>query len=200
MGNGIVANGKNTANSGAVIWNTGTKANVDIHLYGGTYTVTPGNTKGSAISIQDNGGELHIHEGVKVIGSATAPAIYVGTSNLRTSELYITGATIEGAIKINHLARDKGYSTTIDIEDSRVDAVALGKDVSFTITGDTVINELTVAEGAKFTVGDLGIGAQISVRGSDVISEAGANVPLYFDYFEPLSGELKIVDNALVLR
>lgn len=200
MGNGIVANGKNTANSGAVIWNTGTKANVDIHLYGGTYTVTPGNTKGSAISIQDNGGELHIHEGVKVIGSATAPAIYVGTSNLRTSELYITGATVEGEIKIKDLAKDKGFSTTIDIEDSRVDAVALGKDVSFIIAGDTVINELTVAEGAKFTVGDLGIGAQISVRGSDVISEVGANVPLYFDYFEPLSGELKIVDNALVLR
>ena len=106
----------------------------------------------------------------------------------------------KGEIKINDLAKDKGFSTTIAIEDSRVDAVALGKDVSFIIAGDTVINELTVAEGAKFTIGEIGIGAEICVQGSGVISEAGANAPLYWAYFKPLSGELKIVDNALVLR
>jgi len=100
MGNGIVTTGKNTSTLGGVAWNTSTKSGVSIHLYGGTYTVTADNTKGSPISIQDNGGELHIHPGVKVIGSGTAPAIYVGTSSLRTSELYMTGVTVEGTIRI----------------------------------------------------------------------------------------------------
>jgi len=199
MGNGIVANGKNTANSGAVIWNTGTTKNVNIHLYGGTYTVTEANTKGSAIAIQNNGGEIHIHEGVKIIGSATAPAIVVGTSNLRTSELYITGATVEGGIKISDCATAKGFSTTIVIDDSQVDTVELGKDVSFTVAGDTVIEKLTVAEGAKFTVGELGSAALITVAGDGVVSEANANMAAYQGCFKPYSGTLTIQNNALVL-
>ena len=199
MGNGIVANSKNAESSGAVVWNTGTKTNVNIHLYGGTYTVTPENTKGSAIAIQNNGGEIYIHEDVKVIGSATAPAISIGTSNLRTSELYVTGASVEGAVKISNLATAKGYSTTLVITDAVLDSVVLGKDVSFTVEGDTTIEKLTVTEGAKFTVGDLGIAAEICVQGSGTISEANDYVPLYFDYFKPCSGDLKIENNALVV-
>jgi hypothetical protein len=198
MGNGIVSNGRNSDCSGAVIWNTGTKTNVDIHLYGGTYTVTPGNTKGSAISIQNNGGEIHIHKGVKVIGSATAPAIYVGISNIRTSQLYIDGATIEGTILIKDLAVEKGYSTTVVIEDSKVGTVKLGKNVSFTVAGDTVIEKLQVTSGAKLTVGKLQDGAMITVAGDGVISEINANMADYLGYFKPASGKLWIEDNALV--
>ena len=146
MEKSIVTTGKNTSNMGGVAWNTSTKSGVSIHLYGGTYTVTADNTKGSPIAIQDNGGELHIHNGVKVIGSATAPAIYVGSSNLRTSELYITGATIEGTIQIKDLATDKGFSTTIVIENSQIDAVKVGKNVSFTVDSDTVIEKLEIAQ------------------------------------------------------
>ena len=199
MGNGIVANGKNVAKSGAVIWNTATKTNVNIHLYGGTYTVTADNTKGSAIAIQNNGGEIHIYEGVKVIGSATAPAITVGTSNMRTSELYITGATVEGSIQISDCATAKGFSTTIELTDSAIDAVVLGKDVSFTLAGDTVIDKLTVAEGAKFTVGALGDNAMITVAGDGVVSEANANMNAYLHCFKPFSGKLSIEADALVL-
>lgn len=198
MGNGVVTTGKNTANMGGIAWNTSTKTNVSIHLYGGTYTVTADNTKGSAIAIQDNGGELHIHEGVKVIGSQTAPAIYVGTSNLRTSELYITGATVEGEILIKDLATDKGNSTTIVIDDSKLGSVKLGKNVTFAISGDTLIEKLIVTDGAKFTVGDLGSNALITVEGSGIVSEANANMNMYLDCFVPCSGKLWIEENALV--
>lgn len=198
MGNGIVSNGRNSDCSGAVIWNTGTKTNVDIHLYGGTYTVTPDNTKGSAISIQNNGGEIHIHKGVKVIGSATAPAIYVGISNIRTSQLYIDGATVEGTIMIKDLAVAKGYSTTVVIEDSKVSGVELGKNISFTVAGDTVIEKLQVTTGAKLTVGKLEADAMITVAGDGVISEINANMADYLGYFKPVSGKLWIEDNALV--
>ena len=199
MGNGTVANGLNSSASGAVIWNTGTKTNVEIHLYGGIYTVTPENTKGSAIAIQNNGGEIHIHEGVKVIGSTTAPAIYVGTSNMRTSELYINGATVQGEIQIKNCATDKGYSTTIVIEDSSVDAVALGKDVSFTLAGDVVIGKLTVANGAKFTVGQLEGNAMITVAGDGIVSNVNDDMVEYISCFKPFSGKLTIQDNALFM-
>jgi hypothetical protein len=198
MGNGIVANSNNKENTGTVVWNTGTKTNVDIHLYGGTYTVTPENTKGSAIAIQSNGGEIHLYEAVRVIGSATAPAISISTSNLRTSELYLNGASVDGTLKISDLAVEKGFSTTIVAKDAALKTVKLGKDVSFTVEGDTTIEKLEVTPGAKFAVGNLGIGAQICLQGEGVVSEASANVALYFQYFKPYSGELRIEDNALV--
>jgi len=199
MGNGTVYNGKNSALSGGIIWNTGYTGNVSAHLYGGTYTVTPENTKGSAISIQNNGGVVYIHEGAKVIGSATAPAIYVGTSNLRTSELYITGAAVEGSIQIKNRATAKGKATTILLEDAKVSAVELGTDVSFTVAGDTVIDKLTVTTGAKLTVGDLTEHAMITLAGDGVVSEANANMAAYLGCFKPCSGELAIENDALVL-
>ena len=199
MGNGIVSNGKNSASSGAVVWNTGTKTGVEIHLYGGTYTVTPENTLGSAISIQNNGGEIHIHRGVKVIGSATVPAILIGSSHLRTSELYIDGATIEGSLKIKDLAKDNGFSTTVAINDSTVSSVELGKDVSFTVSGDTVIGKLQVNSGAKFTVGQLTGNSMITVAGAGVISTVNDNMADYVRYFKPFSGELTVKDNALYM-
>lgn len=199
MGNGIVATGKNTSGMGGIAWNTNTQTNISIHLYGGTYTVTADNTKGSAIAIQDNGGQLHIHEGVKVIGSKTASAIYVGTSNLRTSELYVTGATIEGSILIKNRAVDKGFSTTVVIDDSEISKVELGKDVSCIIAGNTGIDKLTVAEGAKFVVGQLGLIPRICVQGNGVVSEPNANMAAYLNCFTASSGELWIEDNALVI-
>jgi hypothetical protein len=135
---------------------------------------------------------------VKVIGSATAPAIYVGISNIRTSQLYIDGATIEGTIMIKDLAVEKGYSTTVVIEDSKVGTVKLGKNVSFTVAGDTVIEKLQVTSGAKLTVGKLEADAMITVAGDGVISEINANMADYLGYFKPVSGKLWIEDNALV--
>ena len=199
MGNGIVSNGKNTNYSGGVIWNTGTKTGVDIHLYGGTYTVTPENTKGSAIAIQANGGELHIHRGVKVIGSATAPAIYVGISNLRTSQLYITDATVEGKIQIENCKDKATYATTVVLDNTKVTEVGLGKDVSFTVKGDTEIGKLTVTKDAKLTVGELGEAAAICVSGSGVISEAKTNMADFLDRFTALTGTLKVENGALVI-
>ena len=198
MGNGTVYNGKNSGLSGGIIWNTGYTGNVKIHLYGGVYTVTPENTRGSAISIQNNGGVVYIHEGAKVVGSATAPAIYVGTSNLRTSELYMTGVTVEGRIQIKDCAVAKGHSTTIEIDSCAVNAVELGKDVTCTLAGDTVIGKLTVTDGAKFTVGELGTSAMVIVAGDGVVSEANDNMADYLKCFSPFSGKLTIQNNALV--
>jgi len=77
--------------------------------------------------------------------------------------------------------------------------VELGKDVSFTLAGDTVIDKLTVAEGAKFTVGYLGENAMITLAGDGIVSEAKDNMELYYDCFKPYSGKLAIENNALVL-
>lgn len=184
---------------GGVAWNTNTKSGVSIHLYGGTYTVTADNTKGSPIAIQNNGGELHIHEGVKVIGSATAPAIYVGTSSLRTSELYMSGVAVEGKILINDCATDKGFSTTVELDNCTADAVELGKDVSFLLAGDTVIDKLTVATGAKFTVGELTSAAMIIVAGNGVVSEVNTNMSGYLKYFKAYSGEVSVENHVLVV-
>lgn len=201
MGNGIVANGRNDARQGAITWNTGTKTNVDIQLYGGTYTVTPENTNGHAISINNNGGDITIHPGVTVIGSSTAPAIYVGISNIRTSVLNINGATVYGSVKIENCKDKATYATTVVVEDSKLNVVELGKDVSFTVKGNTTIEKLIVTEGAKFTVGVLGANAKINVQGNGIITEASANVNTYKNQLVSTYGcELKVENNALVAR
>ncbi len=200
MGNGIVANANNTAKTGAIVWNTGTKTNVDIQLYGGIYTVTKDNVNGSAILINTNGGDITIHPGATVIGSKTAPAIYVGTSSIRTSVLTINGATVDGILKVYPLNVSAGYSTTITLDDATVAQVDLGKDVSFIVKGDTKIHQLNIDEGAKITVGDLTSNAKINVKGNGVISEANAKMSTYFGMFTSYGCQLSVENNALVAR
>ena len=65
------------------------------------------------------------------------------------------------------------------------------------ITVTKTMNEDEALEGAKFVVGRLGLAAQICVQGSGVISEANENVPIYFNYFKPYTGQLRIEGNAL---
>ncbi len=202
LGNGIVSGGRNESGVGTIHYNSGTKTGIYINLYGGTYTVSEGNTKGSAISIYNNGSEINLYEGVKAIGSDTAPAVYIATSNTRSSVMNIKGATIEGGFRINEPSKANEYSfTTVVVEDSTIDFVDLGKDVSFTVSGNTVIGKLNLVEEAKFTVGELGETAKIDVLGNGVITELNSKLAEYVEkgYILSTHGcKLSVVEDALV--
>ena len=83
---------------------------------------------------------------------------------MRTSVLTIKGATVYGSVQINAPKTPATYATTIVVEDAKLNVVELGKDVSFTVKGNTTIEKLIVTEGAKFTVGELGAKAKINVH------------------------------------
>lgn len=201
LGNGIVSGGRNESGVGTVHYNSGTTSGIYINLYGGTYTVSEGNAKGSAIAIYYNGSEINLYEGVKAIGSDTAPAVFIANSERRTSVMHIKGATIEKGLKIANLYLAGKQSTTVVVEDSTIDFVTLGKDVSFTVVGNTVINKLNLVQDAKFTVGELGENAKINVLGNGVITEINSKLSDYVEkgYILSTHGvKLSVVDNALV--
>ena len=209
MGNGIVASGYDAANCGGLTWNTNSNDNY-INLYGGTYTVTPANTKGSPIAIQENGGVYNIYKDVKVIGSATAPAIYVGKAQLAKAMLNIEGATIEGNIVIAEAKKAEGSKylsetagiSVVTLKDTKVNGVTLNKNVTFTVAGATVIEKLEIAAGAKITLGELTSGASIAVAANGTFSEASANAAQYVKYFKGCEGYKTPVvkENALFIE
>ena len=211
MGNGVVAGGINKAKEGAVQYNTATAGAV-INLYGGTYTTTTANTKGSVIVLAENGGEINLFEGVKVISRNGAAAIYVNKAGLVPAIMNIDGAVIEGDIVTEtpvkntadwaaNLVTANAGKTNITLKDTSVNMVTLAKGVTFTVAGNTTIEKLIVKDNAKLTVGELGSAASINVSGNGVISETNSKLSTYFGSFKSTYGcELSVKDNALVAR
>jgi len=209
VGNGNVSSGYNKANEGATIAiNTSGKGGA-VNIYGGTYTKAASAVDSSVIAIHSNGGKIYLAKDVKVVAVDAQPAVLFGKAALRSSELIVEGATIEGLIKtVSPAANTESKSVTdtagiskIELTDAKVDSVSLAKGVSFTVAGDTVIKKLDVAAEALITLGELTENASITVKANGVFSEPSDSASKYArnNYFVPVEGykSITVVNNAL---
>lgn len=199
MGNGTVTgNFTDVANlnRGAVVDTTPSKADcaqtTSINLLGGTYQKAEGNTQLTAVSIWNNGGRIHVYN-----GAAVKDGIYVGTSNILASELVVFGGTVEGGIV---LAGSQKHDSVLILAGGTVDGVRMPANAMCGVTGAPVVNAMTLAEGAKLTLGELTEGASLTVNASGVFTNPSELAESMLEYFH-ITNEgdtIEVQENALV--
>ena len=171
MGSGTVSGynswGSSHANRGSAIFLNNATVDNGISLYAGIYTMQPNTTPSSVISSYTNGGRLYIYEDV-IIDADGGLALYTANAKLRTNDIKVIGATIQGDVT---LTENPTKTSTILLRDANITGTvtaAAGNTLCF--DGRTNVGKLVVPSGVKVDFTDMKSGSSVHVSADGVFS------------------------------
>ena len=218
MGQGTVTGGfTNDKAWGAVVDAPG-----NMNLYGGTYTTTSTNPVVCFRSNKDH--TAAIYEGATILREAANPGVAVrvydhndfvmyggtitggyidvgGNTSGRDAKLFVYGGKLENEGKAVNAS---GKVVVVDICGGEIigDVVIASNIQSVTVSGAPKLSCLDLSSGKKLTVGELNIGADITVKAADgTFTETCLKAEKFEAYFKAQAAEkvVKAESNALVI-
>ena len=203
MGSGVVTGVRGDKyNPGGLIQINISSESGAVNLYGGTYRHGENGTNSKndfTISISGNGGTVNIYEDAVVEANSNGKAIYVGTSNMRSSQLGIYG-TVNGWIYSEGANPAKGKTTTITVDGGTVNGKMQLKGVSdLVLSHDAKIQLLDMEKESLATMDAMTAGASITIKKPGVFTKPHASAEAWAEYFAGTNPGDKIVlkDGAL---
>ena len=174
MGRGVVSGYDENMPEGMIIRLNNSIANNGISLYSGTYRGYHPNSGKALISLGINGGTVKIYEDAVVDAGADGIAItYCTAANLRNKEVRVYGAEISGDIVMNGVAEGKTYTSTLELQNAKISGeISATATDTLTVSGETQITKLTLAEGAMVSLEDLKDKADITVSAKGYFTPA----------------------------
>ena len=174
MGRGVVSGYDKDVADGMTIRLNNSIATNGISLYSGTYRGYNPDAGKALISLGTNGGPVKIYEDAKVDAGADGIAIaYSQAAALRKKEIYVYGAEIIGDIIMSGVAEGKTVTSTMELHSANIigEVSATATD-TLTISGDTKISKLTLAEGAMVNFENLKDKTDITVSATGYFTPA----------------------------
>ena len=174
MGRGVVSGYDKSVPDGMTIRLNNTVPTNGISLYSGTYRGYNPNAGKALISLGTNGGTVKIYEDAKIDAGANNIAITYGTAaNLRNKEVQVYGAEIIGDIIMSGVAEGKTYTSTLELQNAKISGeISATATDTLTVSGETQIPKLTLAEGAMVSFEDLKDKADITISAKGYFTPA----------------------------
>ena len=203
MGSGVVTGVRGDKyNPGGVIQINVSAESGAVNLYGGTYRhgeYGANSQNDFTISISGNGGTVNIYEDALVEANSNGKAIFVGGSNMRSSQLGIYG-TVNGWIYSEGANPAKGKTTTITADGATINGRMELKGVSSLILAhDVKIEMLDMAAESLATMDSMTVGASVTIKRPGVFTKPHDSAEKWAEYFTGCNPGDKIIlkDGAL---
>ncbi len=176
-GNLMISKGVFNLHGGEITNGIATKSGGNIHIAGGAFNmcggeVSDGNSTGGSYggNINIAGGEVNIEGGTISGGRSYYRG---GNIHIDGGSLEISGGTVTGGTASQGNSVNIQPNATATISGGTFTGGNIYMKNNTTLSGDPVIEELTVDASYKFTVGEMTQGASVGVNGSRILSTNG---------------------------
>ena len=186
MGNGVVTGTQTSSEKGkgaAVQTNNRIKTN-EVNLYGGTYRMSSGSHSHAAVlGIRAGGGGIFVYKGA-TIDAIGKNAAYIGAPTSVDHRLGLYGCTVNGNLGFA-LPADIGYKTRAEFIGCTINGtVTMTERMSLTVSGEAVINKISVPEETRIITAGLKNGASIGIDAEGAFTKPTGNSKDYLKIFK----------------
>lgn len=182
MGSGEIAGFTGTANQGAAVYTN--NANGTINLYSGTYKKYTGVGSNSAVIGTGSRGHINVYADA-TIQNSSGQSVFVGGTAGNKSAIRLYGATVTGGtVEMKAATPGEGNYRIFYAEDATINAaVTVTADTEVTITGKTVIDQLTVPAGTLIDVSGMEKGSSVKISADGAFTAAFTGAEDFDRYF-----------------